>query len=150
RIQSAHGNLQPAVAQINDDYLIAYLRPGGDFEPNPKRFVLRSESRDGGRTWSPATDSAFPNPNSAIDFIKLANGHLLLVFNDPNVGDRMPLTVAISTDNDRTYPHRRNIVNIPEDTAAYPVAIQTGDGKIHVVYTSQNREVVNHAVFDES
>jgi hypothetical protein len=62
----------------------------------------------------------------------------------------MPLTVAISTDNDKSYPHRRNIVNKPGDTAAYPVAIQTRYGKIHVVYTSQNRQVVNRALFDES
>ena len=67
-----------------------------------------------------------------------------------NTGDRMPLTVAISTDNDKSYPHRRNILNIPGDTAAYPVAIQTRDGKIHVVYTSNERQDVNHAVFDES
>ncbi len=62
----------------------------------------------------------------------------------------MPLTVAISTDNDKSYPHRRNIVNKPGDTAAYPVAIQTRDGKIHVVYTSQDRQVVNRAIFDEN
>ena len=72
------------------------------------------------------------------------------VYNDTNIEDRMPLTVAISTDNDKTYPHRRNIVNKPGDTAAYPVAIQTQDGKIHVVYTSEHRQVVNHAVFEES
>jgi hypothetical protein len=84
-----------------------------------------------------------------VDFIKLHNGHLLLAFNDTNVGDRMPLTAAISIDNDRSYPHRRNIVNKPGDTAAYPVAIQTRDGKIHVVYTSQERQVVNRAVFEE-
>jgi predicted neuraminidase len=150
RIFSTNGNLQACPVQISDDYLVAYCRPGGDFEPNPKRFVIRSESRDGGHTWSKGTDSEFPNPNSAVDFIKLAGGHLLLVYNNTNVGDRMPLTVAISTDNDKSYPHRRNIVNKPGDTAAYPVAIQTADGKIHVVYTSQNRKVVNHAVFDES
>ncbi len=150
RIRSSNGNLQPAAVQIDDDYLIAYLRPGGDFEPNPKRFVLRSESRDGGRTWSKGENTQFPNPNSAVDFIKLKSGHLLLVYNNTNVGDRMPLTVAISTDNDRTYPHRRDIVNQPSDTAAYPVAIQTRDGKIHVVYTSDNRKVVNQAVFDEN
>jgi len=132
RIVSPNGNLQPAPAQISGDYLVAYCRPGGDFEPNPKRFVIRSESRDGGRTWTKGTDSQFPNPNSAVDFIKLKNGHLLLVYNDTNLGDRMPLTVAISTDGDKTYPHRRNIVNKPGDTAAYPVAIQTRDGKIHV------------------
>ena len=150
RIHSPNGNLQPAVVQINDNYLVAYCRPGGDYEPNPDRFVIRSESRDGGETWSDGDDSEFPNPNSAVDFIKLRNGHLLLVYNNTNVGDRMPLTAAISTDNDRSYPHRRNIVNQPGDTAAYPVAIQTQDGKIHVVYTSQERTVVNRAIFDES
>ncbi len=150
RIRSPNGNLQPAQVQITDDYLVAYLRPGGDFEPNPRRFVLRSESRDGGRTWSDGQDTKFPNPNSAVDFIKLQNGHLMLIYNDTNVEDRMPLTVAISTDGDKSYPHRRDIVNIPGDTAAYPVAIQTRDGKIHVVYTSQERQVVNRAVFEES
>jgi predicted neuraminidase len=150
RILSAGGNLQPAPVQITDKHLIAYCRPGGDFKPNTSRFVIRSQSRDGGQTWTRGENSQFPNPNSAIDFIKLRNGHLMLVFNDTNVGDRMPLTVAISTDNDKTYPHRRNIVNKPGDTAAYPVAIQTRDGKIHVVYTSQNREVVNRAIFDEA
>lgn len=62
----------------------------------------------------------------------------------------MPLTIAISTDNDKTYPHRRNIVNKPGDTAAYPTALQTKDGKLHVMYTSEKRTVINHAVFDES
>jgi predicted neuraminidase len=150
RIYSDNGNLQACPVQISDDYLVAYCRPGGNFEPDPKRFVIRSESRDGGRTWSKGVDSEFPNPNSAVDFIKLANGHLLLVYNNTNIDDRMPLTVAVSTDNDKSYPHRRNIVNKPGDTAAYPVAVQTRDGKIHVVYTSQNRQVVNHAAFDES
>lgn len=150
RIFSANGNLQPAPVQISDDYLVAYCRPGGDFQPNTNRFVIRSESRDGGRIWTKGENSQFRNPNSAIDFIKLANGHLLLVFNDTNVDDRMPLTAAISTDNDKTYPHRRNIINKPGDTAAYPVAIQTRDGKIHVIYTSENRQVVNRVSFKES
>jgi predicted neuraminidase len=149
RIYSANGNLQPAPVQVSDDFLIAYCRPGGDFEPNPKRFVIRAESRDGGETWSKGEDSEFPNPNSAVDFIKLKNGHLLLVYNDTNVGDRMPLTVAISTDGGKTWPYKRNIVNIPGDTAAYPYVIVAADGRIHGVYTSQERSVVNHFVMDE-
>src|SRR5262249_35776511 len=123
RILSANGNLQPAPVQITDKYLVAYCRPGGDFEPNANRFVMRSQSRDRGHNWTRGQNSQFPNPNSAVDFIKLQNGHLLLVYNDTNVDDRMPLTIAISTDNDQTYPHRRDIVNKPGDTAAYPVAI---------------------------
>lgn len=92
----------------------------------------------------------FKNPNSATDFIKLQNGHLLLVYNDTNTGDRMPLTIAISTDNDKSYPHRRNVINKPGDTAAYPSAIQTQDGRIHIVYTSGKRERIDHISFDES
>jgi len=111
---------------------------------------VRSESRDGGYPWSPGQESAFPNPNAATDFIKLRNGHLLLVYNDDKHSRRMPLVAAISIDGDKSYPYRRNIVNKPGDSAAYPTAIQSSDGKIHVVYTSEKRTVVNHAIFDES
>ena len=62
----------------------------------------------------------------------------------------MPLTVAISTDNDQSWPHRRDIVNKAKDTAAYPVAIQTQDEKVHIVYTSKVRKQIDHVVFDES
>lgn len=150
RIYSELGNLQAQPVQIDDDYLVAYIRRGGDFGPRPEGVLYRSESRDGGYTWGPGEPSRFPNPNSACDFIKLQNGHLLLVYNDNNQGERMPLTVAISTDNDKTYPHQRDIVNKPGDTAAYPVAIQTQDGLIHVIYTSKERTQIDHAIFAES
>jgi predicted neuraminidase len=150
RIYSKMGNLQASPVQIDDNYLVAYIRRGGNFAPNKDGWLYRSESRDGGRTWSPGKETEFRNPNSAADFIRLANGHLLLVFNDNNEGDRMPLTVAISTDNDKTYPYRRDVVNKPGDDAAYPSAIQTQDGKIHVVYTSNERTQIDHGVFDES
>ncbi len=150
RIYSNTGNLQASPVQIDDNYLVAYIRPGGDFFPNPNRYLYRSESRDGGKTWTTGELTEFKNPNSATDFIKLQNGHLLLVYNDTNTGDRMPLTIAISTDNDKSYPHRRNVINKPGDTAAYPSAIQTQDGKIHIVYTSGKRERIDHISFDES
>lgn len=148
RIRSRLGNLQPAVAALSDTHLVCYCRRGGDYKPRSDAFLIRSESRDGGRTWSPGTETAFPNPNAAVDYLRLHNGHLLLVFND-SMRSRTPLTVAISTDNDKTYPHRRNLAEGPGDFA-YPYAIQTRDGKIHVIYTSQRRTVINHAVFEES
>jgi len=149
RVKSRIGNLQPSVVQITEDYLVAYSRRGGGYEGQEDGWLVRSESRDGGHTWSEGRDSQFPNPNSATDFIKLQNGHLLLVYNDSK-RNRMPLTVSISTDNDKTYPYKRNVVEKKGDTAAYPFAIQTKDGRIHVLYTSENRSVINHAVFDET
>jgi len=147
-ITSRLGNLQPSVVQISDDYLISYSRRGGGYDGRDDGYLVRSESRDGGHTWAPGRDSQFPNPNSATDFIKLDNGHLLLVYNDSMAG-RTPLTVAISTDQDKTYPHRRNIAE-GDNTFAYPVAIQTRDGKIHIIYTTNSRTTIMHAEFDES
>ena len=49
RIRSSMGNLQAQVVQMTDEYLIAYIRRGGDFEPTDHSYVLRSESRDGHR-----------------------------------------------------------------------------------------------------
>ena len=63
--------------------------------------------------------------------------------------ERTPLSIAISTDADKSYPFRRDIATGPHDYA-YPYAIQTKDGKIHLVYTSDARSVINHAVFEES
>lgn len=149
RIRSRNGNLQPSVVEIGEKHLVAYCRRGGGYGPKDGGYLIRSESHDGGSTWSEGQNSSFPNPNAATDFIKLRNGHLLLVYNDDAKSRRMPLAIAISTDGDKTYPFRRNIVNKPGDSAAYPTAIQTQDDKIHVVYTSEQRTVINHVVFDE-
>lgn len=148
RIYSRVGNLQPAAVVLEKNHLICYCRRGGGYEPVTDGYLVRSESRDGGQTWMPGVDSKFPNPNAAVDFLRLANGHLLLVYND-SMTQRTPLTAAISTDNDHTYPHRRNLAQGPGDFG-YPFAIQTRDGKIHVVYTSDRRSVVNHVTFDEA
>lgn len=147
-IHCDNGNLQPQVEQITDDYFICYMRRAGGYEPTTDGWMLRSESHDGGWTWTGAEKTSFKNPNAAVDFLKLQSGNLLLVFND-NMNDRTPLTLALSTDGDQTYAYKRDILT-GENTFAYPYAIQTRDGKIHIVYTTDNRTVVMHAVLDES
>ena len=112
------------------------------------RSLVRSESTDGGRTWSEGKDSEFPNPNAAVDLQRLENGHLLLAYND-SMSERTPLRAAVSTDQGRTFPHRRSIASGKGDFA-YPSARQTRDGKIRLVFTSEERTVINLAVFAES
>jgi predicted neuraminidase len=148
RIRSKLGNLQPAPVAMTEDHLIAYCRRGGGYEGKEDGRIVRSESRDGGKTWSPGTETEFPNPNAAVDFQRLKNGNLLLVYNDSNF-DRTPLTLALSTDGDRSYPHRRDI-GVGDHDYAYPYLIQTDDGKIHLIYTQDGRSTIMHAVFDDT
>jgi predicted neuraminidase len=148
RIRSAAGNIQPAVVQLTDTHLLAYCRRGGGYGPTTDGYIVRAESHDGGATWSEGRNSAFPNPNSAIEFLKLRSGALLLVYND-SMSQRTPLAAALSTDLDKTYPHRRNIGE-GRNSFAYPIGFQAADGAIHIVYTSDQRTVINHAVFTEA
>jgi predicted neuraminidase len=146
-IRSARGNIQPAVVQLDDNVLVAYCRRGGDYNPRTIGYIVRSESHDGGRTWSEGKDSSFPNPNAAVEFLNLRSGRLLLIFND-SMNRRTPLTAALSMDQDRSWPIRRNICQGDNDYG-YPSAFQARDGRVHLVFTSNRRTVVNHAVFDE-
>lgn len=148
RITSRLGNIQPAVVALTEAHLIAYCRRGGDYGPRKDGWLVRAESHDGGQTWSRGEDSAFPNPNAAVEFLALKSGALLLVYNDSMSG-RTPLAAALSTDRDRSYPFRRNLADGQNDYA-YPIGFQARDGRIHIVYTSDRRTVINHAVFDEA
>jgi predicted neuraminidase len=146
RIRSPRGNIQPAIARLDDRTLVAYCRRGGGYRPDEIGHIVRSTSKDGGRSWSPGVDSAFPNPNAAVDLLRLRSGRFLLIYNDSMTG-RTPLTAALSID-ESNWPHRRNIAEGRGDFA-YPSAFQARDGRIHLVFTSEGRTVVNHAVFDE-
>lgn len=147
RIRSANGNIQPAVVELEPGHLIAYCRRGGGYGPTTTGYIVRAESRDNGATWTEGRNSAFPNPNAAVEFLKLRSGALLLVYND-SMTDRTPLAAALSTDGDRTYPIRRNIAE-GRNSFAYPTGFQAADGTIHIVYTSDQRSVIHHATFTE-
>lgn len=147
-IRSRTGSIQAAAVEIAPGHLIAYSRRCGNYDPTTNGWIVRAESHDHGATWTEGTNSAFPNPNAAIDFIRLQSGHLLLTYND-SMNDRTPLTLALSEDLDRSYPHRRNIAEGPFDYA-YPLTVQGRDGRIHVIFTSHERTTINHAVVDEN
>jgi predicted neuraminidase len=148
RIRSRLGNLQPSPVQLDDNHLIAYARRGGGYENVTDGYIVASESSDGGKTWSEGVDTAFPNPNAAVDLLKLKNGNILLVYND-SMNERTPLTVAISKDGGKTWPVKQNIMTGDRDYA-YPYAIQSKDGKVHIVFTADARTNVFQAIFDES
>ena len=90
------GNIQPSLVRKNDGTIVAFMRDNG-----PHHKIRLSTSKDDGRTWSDAVDSALPNPGAGIEAIRLANGHWALVYNDTSRG-RHSLAVSISTDEGAT------------------------------------------------
>jgi predicted neuraminidase len=104
-------------------------------------------SDDGGHSWQAPADSGFPNPGSATALLGFADGHLLLIYNDSNVA-RRPLSASISGDEGVTWYPPRVLVD-GDGAYAYPAAVQTPDGLIHVVY-SHNRERVVQVTLNEA
>jgi predicted neuraminidase len=148
RIRSKNGNLQPSPVEVRPGHLLAYCRRGGGYGPEERGWIVSSESSDGGHTWSEGSDTKLPNPNSAVELIKLASGRLLLIYN-PDMHERVPLTAALSEDGGRNWGRQVQLATGPGGLA-YPSAVQTRDGKIHVVYTSDERKVIRRAIFEES
>ena len=145
---SVHGNvtaptgcIQPTVIQSSDGELLMFLRTGGT-----GGCIRRTTSPDNGRTWTQTTGTDLPNPNSGIDMVRLANGHLVLCYNDSSTA-RTPLTVALSTDEGETWPIRRHL-ETDEGEYSYPAIIQTTDGLIHLIYTHR-RTSIKHVAFTE-
>ena len=147
KVFSRMGNLQAGVVELERGHLLALCRRGGDYEPGDDGFVVKTESHDGGRTWSPGVETEFPNPNAAVELIRLRSGNLLFIYNH-SMNDRTPLAAALSTDGGKTWARKLSIADGPGDFA-YPTAIQTRDGRIHVTYTSDERTVIRRAILDE-
>ena len=126
---------------------MAFSRRGGDYEPGDDGYVVRSDSYDGGKSWTQGVETTFPNPNAAVELIRLANGHLLFVYNN-SMDDRSPLTCAVSTDGGMSFPYKLDLMS-GEGSFAYPTALQTPDGLIHVLFTSDERTTIRHATFSE-
>ena len=134
-------NIQPAVVRLDDGRLLAALR-------NPARgemWVMHSDNE--GRCWSSPSASGFANPGSACDLLRLGNGHLILALND-SADERLTLSIALSTDEGRTWPFRRK-VDVGQKERSYPSLTQTPDGLVHLTYT-RGRERIQHVILNEA
>ena len=132
------GCIQPTLIERADGSIIALLRTGGQ-----GGFVWRSESRDGGETWSPCVATDRPNPNSGIDAVRLRGRGVLLVYNHTPNG-RTPLNLALSTDECATWEPYLTLESEAGEYS-YPAILQTGDGAVHILYTWR-REKIKHVV----
>ena len=123
------------------------IHPGGQLEAIGRTRagrVFETWSADAGKTWTPMTLAALPNPNSGIDAVTLRDGRHLIVYNHTDRG-RSPLNVALSLDG-KTWQAALVLESEPGEYS-YPAVIQTSDGLVHITYTWQ-RQRIKHVVVD--
>ena len=136
---------EPALAQRKDGSLLAFMRPYGI--DSGRLFIIRSESRDRGRTWSEPELTDLKNPSSAVDLHRLRNGHLVLAFND-NQKSRTDLSLALSLDEGQSWSSRRVLENAL-GRFSYPSLAQSMDELVHVSYTFR-RTHIKHVEVNEA
>lgn len=141
------GAIQPAILIHSNDTLQILNR-------TKNSVISESWSYDNGYTWSKMMATGLPNPNSGIDAVTLSDGRHLLVYNptDKNWGDRVPLSVAVSSDGKHwnEFMELESVTDpetADEEEYSYPSVIQTSDGLVHIIYT-WNRKTVKYVVLD--
>ena len=134
---------QPALIALDRSRAVAMLRSaraGGN--------VGVATSGDGGARWSEVRPAALPNPDSGLDAILLANGRVLLAFNDEKFG-RSNLSLAVSDDGGSNWRRVAVVEDEPGAELSYPFLLRSSTGRVHLVYTWKRR-AIKHVTFTEA
>ena len=158
RIAGGRTFIQPAVVATGPRSAVAFFRCW-----TSASAIGTSATSDGGATWTGPGYLDLPNPNSAVDAVRLSRDRILLVFND-HAAERDNLRLAVSDDGavgtttlspprGATWTRIATLEEDPERRYSYPYVIRTRDGLVHVVYTWHGRRIkhvtLNEAWIDE-
>jgi predicted neuraminidase len=143
RHRRGKGIIQPTLWQSSERDVHALAR-------STEGSLYRSDSADGGHSWSPARPTAIPNNNSGVDLVRLSSGLLALACN-PVAGNwaaRSPLSLLFSRDNGESWPERIDIESDPGEFS-YPALVE-GDGGLDLAFTWNRRRIaVAHLALEE-
>lgn len=136
---SGKGAIQPTLWESTPGTVHAFLR-------TTCGYIYRSDSTDGGRSWTTAVSTGLPNNNSGID-VAYYKGRLYLALNpvSGNWAARTPLMIYVSSDNGASFREFRVLEDAPLHNGhgaefSYP-SLHAEDGKLYVSYT-RNRETI--------
>jgi predicted neuraminidase len=138
RGQSAiHGEfagIQPLIVPYSATDAVALLRR--DHRSNDR--LLASWTADGGASWSPPEPLDLPNPGAPVAAVKLADGRILMLFNDaPQSAD--VLRFASSADGGHTWTMGRILDGPGKGQLRYPMMTVLEDGRIAATYSTHDK-----------
>ena len=130
---------EPGLIELKDGRIMMYIRASGGFQQ-------LSFSSDRGETWSHIEPSNIPSPLSPASIKKIrGTDDLLLVWNNndgsnPEIKDkRTPITVAVSSDQGKTWKHIKNISDNPDGWYCYIAIHFVNDDDILLSYCAGSR-----------
>lgn len=137
--------IQPSVLQYTDGRLQVLCR-------SKQGNVMQAWSNDKGKTWGRLFPTLLINPNSGTDAVSLQNGWQLIVYNPDIPGKewyngRSKLHAAVSKDG-MAWTDIAVLENGTKEEFSYPAVIQTRDGKVHITYTYDRRNI-KHVVLEQ-
>ncbi len=104
---------EPNVGEVADGRLIMLMRAEGTGS------LWRSDSCDGGLSWSEPHPTDIPNPSTKLTL--LAHDGALILVNNPSAvkGERKPLEIWVSRDRGATWPTQLAIADVTEGRGVY-------------------------------
>lgn len=147
RITQGRQAIQPAIVAMDPDNAVALSRNFDD-----SGHLMASWTSDGGKSWSNAEPLAVPNPNAPVAALRLANGGILMAFNDSNSRADL-LRLAVSTDGGHSW---RRIATLEDHDSAkgqqarYPMMRRLPDGQIVLVYSHSSKGGIRAHIFNET
>lgn len=128
---------EPTIYERRDGVIVMLLRV------NDTGCLWRSESRDGGESFSEPVKTDIPNPSNKPKLIPLEDGRVVLI-HTPNsicgMRHRTPLAVWISEDELDTWSEKRIISDFPA-CYCYPDGIAEGNRLLFSIETNR-REII--------
>jgi len=131
RITGGCAFLQPTLIPLGGKKAIVLLR---DWTKAKRIFVSRSQN--GGFTWSKTVPTNLPNPDAGISGLNLADGKLLVAFND-STSKRENLSLALSRDGGDFWQRIFVLNKDPDSYPSYPFVMKAHNGLIYVAYTDE-------------
>jgi predicted neuraminidase len=144
---AAERTIQPALAVLPDDEVLALLRPTG-----ATRRIFASRSRDGGNSWSEPRATDIPNPGGPVGLLPLEGRGLMLVFNNDPKKEKN-LTLAVSADGGSTWTNLAVLDETKPDEKrglTYPFLIRSSDGTYHLVYAQPGARAIRYIRFNDA
>jgi predicted neuraminidase len=127
---------QPALTPLDEQRALLLCR----ITAGAERRIHCSSTADGGQHWTAPQPLDLPNSDSGLDALRLADGRLLLAFNDTATG-RDVLRFALSRDDGVTWQRAGTVIAETGAEFSYPFLLQTRDGMVHLTYTWKRRHI---------